>query len=283
MPHLDATLKDIVAEHLADFVTTFGLAGRGPLTLLNVDLSTVSAATDIVFQCGDPPGEIVDLNFQSGVDRLLPNRLHLYSSLLNFRYDAPVRTILVLLRDKADAANLTGNFAYAIGDEGVEFRYKVIRLWELPSDKLLHGGLGTMPLSLLCEMTDNKKPSLEAMKDAVRVIDARLQAEAEPAQAVKLMTATYVLAGLRVDLDELKEIFAGVITMPASTAFDAMIERGEIKNSHRLLLRLGRTRFGEPDAATEAALIAITDLDRLERLADAILTACSWNELLATP
>jgi hypothetical protein len=70
--------------------------------------------------------------------------------------------------------------------------------------------------------------------------------------------------------------------MPASTAFDAMIEKGEIKNSHRLLLRLGRQRFGNPDATTEAALTAITDLDRLERLADAILTAKSWSELLAT-
>lgn len=120
----DATLKDIVAQHLADFAAAFGLLGNGPLSLLNVDLSTISAATDLVFQRGDPPSEIVDVNFQSSADRLLPNRLHLYSALLNFRYNLPVQTVLVLLREQADAKNLTGKLTYAIGDDGVEFRYK---------------------------------------------------------------------------------------------------------------------------------------------------------------
>ena len=58
----DATLKDIVAEYLADFVAAFGLANNRPLSLLNVDLSTVSAATDIVFKRGDPPDD-GDLRF----------------------------------------------------------------------------------------------------------------------------------------------------------------------------------------------------------------------------
>ena len=74
--------------------------------------------------------------------------------------------------------------------------------------------------------------------------------------------------------------------MSESTAFDEAIEvgelRGELKRSHTLLLRQGRQRFGEPDAADEAELKSIRDLERLERLADAILTAKSWSELLAT-
>ena len=74
--------------------------------------------------------------------------------------------------------------------------------------------------------------------------------------------------------------------MQESTAFDEWIEegelRGEVKRSHRLLLRLGRTQFGVADAVTEAGLTSIKDLDRLERLADAILTAKRWQELLAT-
>ena len=68
--------------------------------------------------------------------------------------------------------------------------------------------------------------------------------------------------------------------MQESTAFDEAMEegeiRGQIKSSHRLLTRLGRSRFGPPDAAAESALTAIQDLDRLERLADAVLTATSW-------
>ena len=71
--------------------------------------------------------------------------------------------------------------------------------------------------------------------------------------------------------------------MEELTAYDGFEADGKRKRSHRILLRQGRTRFGPSDTATESALVAIKDLDRLERLADAILTAKSWQGLLATP
>lgn len=75
--------------------------------------------------------------------------------------------------------------------------------------------------------------------------------------------------------------------MTESTAYDEAVEegeiRGELKQSHKLLLRLGRRQFGLADEATESELKSIRDLERLERLADAILSAKSWAELLATP
>jgi hypothetical protein len=61
------------------------------------------------------------------------------------------------------------------------------------------------------------------------------------------------------------------------------MQLGRIDVDHRLLLRQGQKRFGPVDADIEAALRTIDDLDRLERLADAVLTANSWHELLATP
>jgi hypothetical protein len=74
--------------------------------------------------------------------------------------------------------------------------------------------------------------------------------------------------------------------MHESTAYDTWIEegekRGEIRRSHRLLLLQGKDRFGAADAAMESALKAIEDLDRLERMAHAMFTAKSWQELLAT-
>lgn len=97
------------------------------------------------------------------------------------------------------------------------------------------------------------------------------------------MMAAYILTGLRVPKEDLASIYEGVGLMKESTAFDEAIEEREVRGRCLTLLCLGRKRFGNPDAATEAALTAITDLDRLERLADAILTAGSWNELLATP
>ena len=61
------------------------------------------------------------------------------------------------------------------------------------------------------------------------------------------------------------------------------MEKGQAKGIQLTLLRLGRRQFGEPDSATVDALRAITDLERLGRLSDALRSATSWTDLLATP
>ncbi len=71
--------------------------------------------------------------------------------------------------------------------------------------------------------------------------------------------------------------------MNESTAWDQVLEEGEIRSTHRVLLRQGRKLFGPPDPAIESALTAIQDVERLERMSEAILTVKSWQELVATP
>jgi hypothetical protein len=122
----------------------------------------------------------------------------------------------------------------------------------------------------------------ETLRDVVREIDRRLTQEADHAQAVRLMTAAFILTGLRVPRETLAGIYEGVRTMHESTAFDMMVEEGEIRYGQRLLLRLGQKRFGPPDPATEAALTSIKDVNRLERMAEALLSVNSWQELLST-
>lgn len=59
----DATLKEILSLHPGDCAAAFGLPIDVPAQSLNVDLSTISAATDVAFGFGTPLQEIVDLNF----------------------------------------------------------------------------------------------------------------------------------------------------------------------------------------------------------------------------
>jgi hypothetical protein len=113
-------------------------------------------------------------------------------------------------------------------------------------------------------------------------LDRRLAQECDHAQAARLMTAAYILTGLRVGRDVLAPIYDGVRIMHDSSAFELIEEGGYVKGEQDILLRLGRRRLGPPDEATVAALRAIKDLDRLGRLADAVLSAASWQELLAT-
>jgi hypothetical protein len=278
----DATLKDIAASSPGDFVSVFDLPRLAPAQPLNVDLSTISAATDVAFGFGAPPQEIVDLNFQSGPDWAVPARMHLYNAAFHLRFGVPVRSLLILLRPKADAGDLTGKLAYVCGGSRVEFEYGVVRMWRQPLEPFLHGGLALLPLATLCQMPEDK-PLDMALREVVREIDRRLIQECEHAQAVRLMTAAFILTGLRVKKQDLGVIYQGVRVMHESTAYDMAVEEGEIRNSHRVLLRLGRKLWGTPDPSVESALKAIQDVERLERMAEAILTVKNWQELLATP
>jgi hypothetical protein len=147
-----------------------------------------------------------------------------------------------------------------------------------------------LPLAPLCQLPHGR-PLEPWLRDLVQQIDRRLHAEADEAEAKRLVTGAYILTGLRVPRETANDIFRGVARMEESSTYQYILElgeqkgvhKGEIKRAHHVLLHLGGRRFGPPTAADEAALLAITDLERLDRLTDAVLTAASWHELLATP
>jgi len=281
----DAALKDILGHSVLDLTPPLHLP-KLPARTLNVDLATVSAATDVAFGFGEPLQEIVDINVQSGPDPKLDARLQLYNVAYHYRYSVPVRTILMLLRPAADHPRLTGKLAYHAGQTRVEFTYEIVRLWKQPLALYLNGGLGLLPLAPLCQLPKGV-PVKQALQRVVHQIDQRLVTEAPHALATKLMTATFVLAGLRVRGPRLDDIFRGVKVMHDSSAFTLYEEKGRQKGREegmqKMLLRQGSHRFGTPDEATVAAVQAVHDVDRLERMTDAILTVRSWHKLLATP
>jgi hypothetical protein len=281
MPHsFDATLKDLFGQAPRDLCAPFGLPAIEPVQALNVDLSTISAATDIAIGFGEPMREIADLNFQSGPDAKVASRLLLYNAAFHLKFAVPVRSILVLLRPKAQTPGLTGNLSYFCGGQRVIFGYDVIRLWKQPVELFLKGGLALLPLAPLCKMPAGK-PLRAALREVVREIDRRLVGDPHHAQAVRLMTAAFILTGLRVPKETLSDIYSGARIMHQSTAYDSAVDEGSIKTSHRALLSLGRQLFGDPNPKTEAALTAIDDPERLQRMIDIILRVKSWKALLA--
>ena len=69
--------------------------------------------------------------------------------------------------------------------------------------------------------------------------------------------------------------------MRESVAWDQIEEEGFVKGEIAVLLKLARKRFGKPDAKTLAALNAILDRERVERMTDVKVTVKSWKALLA--
>src|SRR5947209_7738014 len=86
----DATLKDLAAVDPVGFLAEVDAPPALPVRLLSVDLSTVTAATDVVFGLGDPLQEVVHLDVQTGPDADKHRDLLAYNVLLHRQYRVPV-------------------------------------------------------------------------------------------------------------------------------------------------------------------------------------------------
>jgi hypothetical protein len=141
----------------------------------------------------------------------------------------------------------------------------------------LNGPLAFLPLAPLTN---------EAVADArpvVARIMQRLRAEATQDEAAKMETETFVLMGLRYAPEFARQLFDEVREMEDSTTYQWIMSKGEARGAIRILLRLGRHKFGEPDPQTVQAIENISDIDRLQTLSERVLDVSSWQELLSTP
>jgi predicted transposase YdaD len=286
----DATLKRLVQDFPLDWANALDMAPTGPVEVLTPDLSTVSAFADTVLSLGD---RLLHIDFQSGPDPILPRRLLLYNVLLYDRYELPVHTVVVLLRPRADRGDLTNRVTYAAhpGRGGMDFEFEIMRLWQIPVTSLLSAGVGLLPLAPLGQLPEGI-PMQQALQGAVDTIIRRAEGEAVPPLGREVEAAAYILAGLRLPEEVVEELFKGARHMRESTTYQHILNEGRseerakaqaeiIKALRRTVFRLGRIRWGEPDAVATAALEAISDQKRLERLTERLLLVTTWDELLA--
>src|SRR5436305_8286109 len=150
----DATLKDLAQVSPRGVLATFDGPPTLPLSLLNIDLSTVTSAADLVFGLGQPLQEIVHLDFQSSASATKHTDVLVYNALLHRQYRVPVHSIVILLRPQAAHSNLNGTVTYASrpGRGKMDFQYEPIRLWERPIGTLLAGEVGVLPLAPLGQL-----------------------------------------------------------------------------------------------------------------------------------
>lgn len=291
----DATLNTLIDAHVADWAGF--LAARcgvppGPATVLDTDLSATLQA-DRLFRIDGPTPAAVHLELESTGRLGIPDELLRYNVAARAAVDLPVHSVLMLLRPKATATDLTGqhDIAGANGVPYLTFRYSVVRLWQESFSMLLAAGPGVTPLALL---TNEAAADLPAAFGRFR---HRLQADRLPVSVERsLLGSAFVLCGLRYTPSQIESLYRDLsMTLEDSTTYQLILNkgmrqgeargeaRGRAAEAQSLVLTLGTQRFGRPEAAVEAALRAISDRERLERIATRLLTATDWNELLSTP
>lgn len=302
----DATTKELMERDPAAWLVYLGLAPGGPVQLVDSDLSTVSASADKVFRIDAERPHIVHVELQASADGNLPRRLWRYNAMLDLGHDLRVQSIAVLLRPEADGPSLTGllDLHLPAGRPVVQFHYDVVRAWRQPVEPILTGALGVLPMAPLADLPRARVP------EVLRQIDERLLQEAQPSPAAKIMESALILAGMRLEEDEIEDLRGRLRTVNITTessyyrlavregreaglqeglqeglqqGLQQGLQEGRITEARRLILRIGGHRFGPPSQETLAAIEAICDPDRLERLGDRLLAASSWAELLAEP
>lgn len=279
----DATLKDMGRESPRGFLAAFDRPSSAPVKLLNVDLSTVTAAADLVLGVGEPLEEIIHLDFQSSAAAWKHADLLAYNALLFAHHRVRVHTVIVLLRPEAAHRNMDGLVHYAPRLErgSMDFRYEIVRLWERPADDLLAGDLGVAPLAVLGRLS-GEVPVEEALANVAQRIVQRVTSEAPPERAKRLLTDALLLTGLRVKRRLASEIFRGVHVMQESDTYLMIVDEGKEKQAKQAILLFGEERFGPADETIKNQIESVSDLDRLNRMIRRSAKASGWREVLDT-
>lgn len=274
----DSTFRLLIDDFPADWLDWLrslgGLPPGSALAEIDTDVGTIGARADKLYR-GD--GVLLHAEVQLKSDRTMPDRMLLYSVQATHRHGGPVRSVLILPRREGNASTLTGHLQRQLpdGTNYLDFRYSVVRLWELPAGPLLNGPLGTSPLAAL---TDEAEPQLPTV---VARINERFRTELPEERAARAEAAILVLLGLRYNNDDIERLFQGVEGMEESSTYQAIIRKGQVRGVRQSIKIAGEAAFGPIPPEAESALMTIDDPDRLVRITTRLRTADNWDDLLA--
>lgn len=295
----DASPKALMQYGPADWPAFLGVKTQS-VEIMDAELSTVTASTDKVLRLRSADGDCIQhYDFQSGPYRSLPGRVFWYSALLGHKHKLPVDSVVVLLCRKANLGAITGVYERTLPGEArpyVNFRYRVVRVWELPVETVLSAGVAVLPLAPISKVSKDQLP------EVIERMERRFAGLVDENLAGELWTATRILMGLRYDDKVASQLLRGVRNMRESTTYQAILKEGEAKGiakgevkgevkgvakgraveARQLLLRLGSKRFqGPPNEEQARRLEALSDVEQIEKLAERILDVTTWTELLA--
>jgi hypothetical protein len=282
---LDVSAKELVWDGPAAWVERFGIGPLGPVSVVDSNITTLTASADKVLKVDGPIPYLPDLEPHSYPDPEVIRTLWYRQVALDYRHNLPVLTVLILLRKEANSPGFTGSYERHVPDGSLvnRYNYRVVRLWQEDPEPYLTGGVNLVPLAPLTDVTQVDLPGL------IDRMAERIGPEPKP-RSDKLWFASYVLMGWRYDPKQAIELLKGVWNMHESPSYQAVLRLGRDKGlqegrqeeARRLLLRQGTRRFGQPDATVIAAIEAVHDIDRLESLTDRIIDADvrDWNDLL---
>ena len=287
----DVTMKSRVKQDARSWVIFAGDYSVGEAELLedkdlfieDSDLTTVTTTCDKVIRVGGASPYLLHLEFEAGGGSKVPKRCCRYNDLLDYEHNLLVETTLILLRKEADDPSITGVYERLKQNGTINhlFHYKVIRVWELPVEYFLNGGIGTLPLAPLSNVSPEDLPFV------MMQIEERIKKELPQDEIEEFWTDVYLLLGLKYENEKAISLMKGVVGMEASSTYKAIVERGILIGETRgiqlearnVVLNMGKAIFGEPSQETIKKIESVPTIEELHKLQmRLILGLNTWEE-----
>ncbi len=180
-----------------------------------------------------------------------------------------MRQVVIYL--KPTGSELVQQKAFTI--PGTHHEFEVIRLWECPKEDLLQFS-GLLPLAILSRTEDK----VQTLQD----ISQRIEALPTQQERSNVAAATYVLAGLVLDKEVIRQILREEIMRDSVTYQDILqqgLQQGRQQGEVALVTRLLKHRFGAIEDGAETRIRALS-IDQLEALAEALLDFSQPEDLM---
>lgn len=296
----DHSLRRLIEESPRAFLTLFGLPTGIRMEAVDADLSPAPSEADRVLRVvrRGAPTYLLHVEIQVSRDKDMPARMLEYNVRLYRRHRQLVVSVLLLLRRNADHATFTGQLRIEdptqTGDALHDFRYQVLRLWEMPVETLLAGDPFLLPLAILSDESGSGGDArVRAVMQAVQ--NRVVQPDVTHAVGAEILAVMGTILGVRYNGKKLEAMLRYMLKLESwvressyhkllqeqymKEGLEKGLEAGREEASRSLILTLGRKRLGEPTQETLIALNGLTDATRLQEMAAHLLEYESWDDL----
>lgn len=186
----DTSTKQLVGTNPADFIRWLlpgaeftGVVEAKSLNLNNRDIE----ADNLYYFTLNGRACIIHIEFQSYYDGLMAKRMWKYNSLTTSMYDCPTDSFVIYLK-RCKVTEPYYDWIFPIGNTVHQFKFHVIKLWEIPLEVLKEAKLTVLlPLMVLARGGKHRK----VVEDAITTIQT-----VEGEDTRELLSLIYVFASL---------------------------------------------------------------------------------------
>ncbi len=195
----------------------------------------------------------------------------------------------------------------------LEFRFLIIKMWEIPCKNILENDIGLIPLAVLCDFSDiitKEENEVEKLVVVTKRIVERIQKEVRSRiEQRSLFTNMTILMGLRFEEEEIEAAWKRTESMLETETPDHKFfvkwglehatkktrdefyktrkERDEaikakakdLETHRQFVLKLGIAKFGNPSESIRVKIEKIRDINTLNSYLEKIIEADSWGKI----